>query len=124
MSSPGSRWRLPPTEFEHQPNTLREAVIHAGVARRVVNTAIKNDPTGMALAHDLGNVAKHGPLRSPPMSPHKPVFEGTRAERPGSGGPWRFRALVRHGQHERDGIQVARAAVDHWGNYLNQWNLD
>ena len=43
---------------------LREAVIREGVARHVVDAAIKGNPLGLALAHDLGNVAKHGPLTS------------------------------------------------------------
>ena len=102
---------------------LREAVIREGVAKQVVDTAIKGDPVGLALAHDLGNVAKHGPLKNPPMSPDKPTFDGIRAERSGSGGPWRFRAVIQHGQHERDGLKVARHAVDKWKHLWKQWNL-
>lgn len=102
---------------------LREAVIHEGVAREVVDAAIKGDPLGLALAHDLGNVAKHGPLTRPPMSPHKPTFDGIRAQAPGSGGQWRFKAAKGHGQTELEGLEVARRAVDKWNELLKQWNL-
>lgn len=102
---------------------LREAVTREGVARQIVDSAIKSDSLGMALTHDLGNVAKHGPLKNPPISSDKPIFGKIMAERPGSGGSWRFRAVIRHGQHERDGLEVTRNSVDNWEHYLQQWNL-
>lgn len=102
---------------------LREAVIREGVAKQIVDSAIKSDSQGMALTHDLGNVAKHGPLKNPPMSSDSPVFGNIMAERPGSGGSWRFKAVIQHGQHDRDGLEVARQSLDKWKHYLELWNL-
>lgn len=45
---------------------LREAMIHAGVAKQVVNSAIKNDPTRHGLGPCPRQRRRHGPLRSPP----------------------------------------------------------
>jgi hypothetical protein len=102
---------------------MREAVIRQDVSTATVTAAIKNSPMGMALAHDLGNVAKHGPLRGSPMSPYKPDLGAIRAERSGSGVEWRFNLVVQHGPNELEGLKVARDAVDEWERYLKQWNL-
>jgi hypothetical protein len=102
---------------------LREAVIREGVARQLVDAVVKGDPAGMALTHDLGNVAKHGPLTHPPMSPAKPTFGQMMAERPGSGGEWHFKAVVFDGYSERGGLETARNAVNTWESYLKQWHL-
>jgi hypothetical protein len=102
---------------------LREAAIRQGVSAPTVNAALKSDQDGMALAHDLGNVAKHGPLKNPPMSGHKPTFDGLMAERPGSGGQWRLKIKIQHGPDERDGLTVARRAVDGWEALLKTWNV-
>lgn len=102
---------------------LRESVQLEGVPRQTANAMLKSHPDGAALAHDLGNVAKHGPLTHPPMSPDKPTFGALRATRPGAGPPWRVGLEIHHGRRVVDALAVARKAVDQWEAALKLWGL-
>lgn len=103
--------------------SLREALIaEDGIARGSVDDVIGASVV-IALAHDLGNVAKHGsPLHSP-RSGHQPEFLQPRATRAGSGGPWKFRLDVEHAGRTADGVGIARRATDEWRQVLTDWGL-
>ena len=103
--------------------SLREALIaEDGIARRSVDDVIEGSAV-IALAHDLGNVAKHGsPLRHL-RSGHQPIFHQPLATRAGSGGPWRFRLDVEHDGTTADGVGIARRAIDEWRDALTDWGL-
>jgi hypothetical protein len=100
---------------------LREAAIRDGAPN--VDDAINHSRQAMALAHDLGNLAKHGVLKQPPRTGHPPVFGPPRAERPGSGGTWRFQLTVEHAGQTRDALDLARQAVDEWDRHLRSWGF-
>jgi hypothetical protein len=102
---------------------LRESVIREGVSDQLVKAMLKGHPDGAALAYDLGNVAKHGPLTRPPMSPHKPTFGALQATRPGAGPPWNLSLEVHHGPRVVNALAVAREAVDQWEAALSSWGL-
>lgn len=103
--------------------SLREALLREdGIACRSVDEIIEASAV-IALAHDLGNVAKHGsPLRSPRSGP-QPIFLQPLATRAGSGGPWKFRLNVEHGRTTADGVDIARRAIDEWRDALTNWGL-
>lgn len=95
-----------------------------GIVARGVDDVIDTSPIAIALAHDLGNVAKHGsPLTRPPRSGYQPTFRLPQATRPGSGGPWMFRLDVGYDGTSVNGVDVARNAVDKWPEYLTGWGL-
>jgi hypothetical protein len=101
--------------------SLREAAILEGVPDTAVDRVIDTDPD-LALAHDLGNLAKHGQLTKRTRSGAVPQLQAPRAVFQGSGPP-RFAARIVHGPGIRDGVQVARAAANAWEAHLRGWGV-
>jgi hypothetical protein len=87
-----------------------------------IEKAITNTPA-LALLCDLANLDKHGHLKDEPRSNHRPEVvkrEGTTGS--GAGG-WRLDVTIQHGPDARDGLEVAREAVDAWRQLLTGWSL-
>jgi hypothetical protein len=94
------------------------------VTRAVVDAAIDADLNALALAHDVGNLAKHGSLsRRPTRSMHKPAFGPVVGVHPGAGGDIRFKLVINWAGAEVDGLDLAQRAVGAWGQLLTRWGL-
>jgi hypothetical protein len=102
---------------------LREATISHGVDKAVVDAAIDADRDGLALAHDVGNLAKHGSLSRPARSGHKPTFGRVFGVQPGAGGEISFSLGVNWDGIEVDGLRLARRAVNAWEQSLTRWGV-
>lgn len=105
--------------------SMRETLIDEhGIAPRDVDDVIDKSPKAVALAHDLGNVAKHGsPLTRRPRSGRQPTFHQPQAMRLGSGGQWRFRLNVGYDGTSVNAVDIAREAVEKWRETLTDWGL-
>jgi hypothetical protein len=103
--------------FEQFPS-LRDSFggTHQQVA---IDQAIDQHKATMGLAHDLGNLSKHGRLntkRNPPRSGHTPRFGHLAAEKVAASDHVRLRATIElvAGQPPLDALDLARAAIDDW----------
>jgi hypothetical protein len=104
-------WSLP--ETAHKKNGVREPVAY-GAMHATFETE---------LAHDLGNLAKHGVFNRRTQTGLTPAFGPPRAERPGSGSTLRFRLAIERAGQPCDGVDLARQAVDEWEQHLRSWGL-
>jgi hypothetical protein len=105
--------------------SLRETLIDEhSISKQDVDAVIDGSPSVIALAHDLGNVAKHGsPLTSAARSGHQPTFGQPLAVRPGSGGTPVFQLNIEYDGTTASGVDVARQAIDEWRVYLAGWGV-
>jgi hypothetical protein len=85
-----------------------------------VEDAIDESPD-LQLIADLANLVKHGTLTSL-RSGTAPEFVCRRGAT-GSGAGWIIKVTIQHGDHRRDGIEVARRAVESWRTVLEGWGL-
>lgn len=103
--------------------SLRETLIERhGINGQAVDGVINQSPTVIALAHDLGNIVKHGsPLKTPPRTGHQPRFGAPKARC--ADGVCMFRLDVEYGGVTVDAMHVARQAIDEWGRHLTSWGV-
>jgi hypothetical protein len=86
-----------------------------------VEEAIRKTPE-LALVGDLANLHKHGRLKPSMLrSDHAPVL--VRRQGTTLSGGWRLDLEIQHGADTRDGLDVARQAVDAWRQKLADWSL-
>ena len=76
-----------------------------------------NDSPDLRLLADLANLEKHGQLDRRPRSDYVPTI-GRRKGTTCPGG-WRIELEIHHGNAVRDGLAVARAAVEAWRMVLD-----
>lgn len=92
-----------------------------GVSETIVRNAVDHEPD-LALAADLCNLGKHVALTRRTRSGTAPTV----ASLMGLGdaaGRWRLGLQIDHGGTQRDGLQIASAAVDAWRRVLSGWSL-
>jgi hypothetical protein len=131
----------PPTEIR-SPDAIRSArdrlfayycrVLHledaliaeagtTGVSVTTVRNAVDNEPD-LALAADLCNLGKHVTLTRRTRSGVAPTVSALMGFGNSAGG-WRLGLQIDHGGTQREGLQIASAAVDAWRRVLTGWRL-
>jgi hypothetical protein len=110
-------------ECYHLKDALKIEAPLLGITGRQVEDAITADPA-LALLADLANLDKHAALNTkkhPPRSGHVPTYGVANGTSVGTG--WRLQLPIIHAGTERDGLDVARQAVDAWRRLLTGWKL-
>lgn len=110
-------------ECYHLKDALIAKAQTLGITKRQVEDAITADPV-LALLADLANLDKHAKLNTSKHSPrsgHVPAIGYARGASVGSG--WRLELPIVHAGTERDGLDVARQAVEAWRRLLTSWEL-
>jgi hypothetical protein len=106
-------------ECYHLKDALIVEASTLGITKRQVEDAITADPV-LALLGDLANLDKHTKLDRSPRSGHVPVIGNASGASTGAG--WRLELPIIHAGTERDGLDVARQAVEAWRRLLAGWN--
>lgn len=110
-------------ECYHLKDALIVEASTLGITKRQVEDAITADPV-LALLADLANLDKHAKLNTskhPARSGHVPAI-GHASGASNSAG-WRLELPIIHAGTERDGLDVARQAVEAWRRLLTGWKL-
>jgi hypothetical protein len=89
---------------------FRETTIADGVPPATVDATIDESPT-LQLAHDLGNLAKHGQLNRDGRSGGRPIFGPPQAESGSVGTPTTFHQSALLNGTERSAVGVADDAL-------------
>jgi hypothetical protein len=92
-----------------------------GVSESTIKDAVNHEPD-LALAADLCNLGKHVNLTRKTRSGHTPTITDLEGIGDNAGG-WRLGLRIDHAGTQRDGLQVAAAAVEAWRRVLVGWNL-
>ena len=109
--------------FEQFPS-LRDSFVGTHLQLGIDN-AINQHRATMGLAHDVGNLSKHGklnPKNHPPQSGHIPTFCELAAEKPPASDHVRLRATLHVNGQEVDALELARRALDDWREALIELN--
>lgn len=92
-----------------------------GINANAVDGAVKQS-ADLALAHDVGNLAKHESLNRS-MTGSAPSFAQPMAVHDAPDDRWRFELKIIHRSQKHDGVDLARRALAQWETLLMGWGL-
>jgi hypothetical protein len=103
--------------------SLNEAAQRAGIDKNVVKAAIQASRETLALAHDLGNYVKHGPLTWDGLTDGRPTLGPPQAKTGSVGTSTTFSQSAFLEGDEFSAVDVARQALGEWESLLRGWAL-